>query len=56
MPDGFNEEPKEKMVSVEQVKKWLKDNMYECESDEKCVNTYFHTMEEMFNDFEKTMG
>lgn len=56
MPDGFNEEPEEKMVSLEQVKKWLKDNMYECDRDEKWVNTYFHTMEEMFNDFEKTMG
>lgn len=56
MPDGFHEDPEEKMVSLEQVKKWLKDNMYECDSDEKWVNTYFHTMEEMFNDFEKTMG
>lgn len=56
MTDGFNEEPEEKMVSLEKVKKWLKDNMYECDSDdEKWVNTYFHTMEEMFNDFEKTM-
>jgi hypothetical protein len=56
MPDGFNEEPEEEMVSLEQVKKWLKDNMYECDSDEKWVNTYFHTMEEMFNDLEKTIG
>ena len=54
MPDGFNEEPK-KMVSLEKVKEWLKENMYECDSDEKWVNTYFHTMEEMFNDLETTM-
>ena len=56
MSDGFTEEPKEQMVSLEKVKEWLKNNMYECDSDEKWVNTYFHTMEEMFNDFEKTIG
>ena len=57
MPDGFNEEPKEQMVSLEKVKEWLKENMYECDSDnEKWVNTYFHTMEEMINDFEKNNG
>ena len=56
MSDGFTEEPKEQMVSLEKVKEWLKENMYECDSDEKWVNTYFHTMEEMFNDFEKTIG
>lgn len=56
MPDGFNEEPKEQMVSLEKVKEWLKENMYECDRDEKWVNTYFHTMEEMFNDLEKTIG
>jgi hypothetical protein len=56
MSDGFTEEPKEQMVSLEKVKEWLKNNMYECDNDEKWVNTYFHTMEEMFNDFEKTMG
>lgn len=55
MPDGFNEEPKEQMVSLEKVKEWLKENMYECDSDEKWVNTYFHTMEEMFNDLETSM-
>lgn len=29
--------------------------MYECDSNEKWVNTYFHTMEEMFNDLEMTI-
>jgi hypothetical protein len=55
MPDGFNEKPEEKMVSLEKVKAWLKENMYECDSDEKWVNTYFHTMEEMLNDLETSM-
>ena len=55
MPDGFNKEPEEQMVSLEKVKEWLKENMYESDSDEKCVNTYFHTMEEMFNDLETSM-
>ena len=55
MPDGFNEEPEEQMVSLKKVKEWLKENMYECDSDEKWVNTYFHTMEEMFNDLETSM-
>jgi hypothetical protein len=26
MPDGFNEEPKEKMVSVDKIREWLEDN------------------------------
>ena len=55
MPDGFNEESEEQMVSLKKVKEWLKENMYECDSDEKWVNTYFHTMEEMFNDLETSM-
>ena len=55
MPDGFNEDPDEQMVSLKKIKEWLKENMYECDSDEKWVNTYFHTMEEMFNDLETSM-
>ena len=55
MPDGFNEEPEEQMVSLEKVKAWLKENMYESDSDEKWVNTYFHTMEEMLNNLETSM-
>ena len=55
MPDGFTEEPEEQMVSLEKVKVWLKENMYEWDSDEKWVNTYFHTMEEMLNDLETSM-
>lgn len=52
--DKVKYEPK--MVSLDKVKEWIKDNMYECDSgDEKWVNTYFHTFEEMFNDFNKTM-
>lgn len=47
---------KPKMVSLDKVKEWIKENMYECDSgDEKWVNTYFHTFEEMFNDFNKAM-
>ena len=55
MPDGFNEEPEEQMVSLEKVKERLKEKMYECDRDEKWVNTYFHNMEEMLNDLETSM-
>ena len=48
--------PQQRVEYFTLLKKWLKDNMYECDRDEKWVNTYFHTMEEMFNDFEKTIG
>ena len=56
MIEGLADESQEKMVSLDKVKGWIKENMYECDSgDEKWVNTYFHTFEEMFNDFDNAM-
>ena len=58
LPTRYYDEVKyePKMVSLDKVKGWIKENMYECDSGvEKWVNTYFHTFEEMFNDFCKAM-
>ena len=58
LPTRYYDEVKyePKMVSLDKVKGWIKENMYECDGGvEKWVNTYFHTFEEMFNDFNKAM-
>lgn len=58
------EEPQEKMVSLEKVKEWLCKNFYESynlnnygkyDLDEPYIASLFNTINEMYEDFHKTM-
>ena len=57
-------EPQEKMVSLEKVEEWLYKNFYESynlndygnyDLDEPYISSFFNTINEMFDDFRKTM-
>lgn len=57
-------EPQEKMVSLEKVEEWLHKNFYESynlniygkyDLDEPYITSSFDTINEMFEDFHKTM-
>lgn len=54
MPDGFNEEPKEKMVSVNKIREWLTDNFFEMqdiENDECYIQSNFDTLDRLIDSF-----
>lgn len=56
MPDGFNEEPKEKMVSVDKIREWLEDNFFELqdvENDECYIQSNFDTFDRLIDSFNK---
>jgi hypothetical protein len=56
MSDGFNEEPKEKMVSVDKIREWLEDNFFELqdvENDECYIQSNFDTFDRLIDSFNK---
>lgn len=58
MPDGFNEEPKEKMVSVDKIREWLTDNFFELqdvENDECYIQSNFDTFDRLIDSFNKVI-
>jgi hypothetical protein len=58
MSDGFNEEPKEKMVSVDKIREWLEDNFFELqdvENDECYIQSNFDTFDRLIDSFNKVV-
>lgn len=64
MIEGLVDEPQEKMVSLEKVEEWLYKNFYESynlndygkyDLDEPYITSSFDTIDEMIEDFRKTM-
>ena len=52
----FNEEPKEKMVSVDKIREWLEDNFFELqdvENDECYIQSNFDTFDRLIDSFNK---
>jgi hypothetical protein len=59
MSDGFNEEPKEKMVSVDKIREWLEDNFFELqdvENDECYIQSNFDTFDRLIDSFNKIIN
>ena len=56
--DGFSEEPKEKMVSVDKIREWLTDNFFELqdvENDECYIQSNFDTFDRLIDSFNKAV-
>ena len=56
--DGFNEEPKEKMVSVDKIREWLEDNFFELqdiENGECYIQSNFDTFDRLIDSFNKAV-
>lgn len=54
MPYGFNEEPKEKLVSVDKIREWLIDNFFELqdiENGECYIHSNFDTFDRLIDSF-----